>query len=164
VPPAGPLGAIVGGPVFHILGKFRSGSGAVPLVNTQSAVIGVDTAANEPGGYPVWIGPFLDAAMHTANPRTLDYVGTATWSASETPLSATAGCLVVDFTLGTGVAVMNNPLPVGLGSLIDATGKPSPQARKLQDAISTAVNGTVSQAASTPPIDSVLSSVLGGLL
>lgn len=48
VPRVGPLGALVGGPIYHITGDFV-GAGAA-LVNSGSAVIGVDTAAGEPNG------------------------------------------------------------------------------------------------------------------
>lgn len=158
VPSTGPLGAIVGGPVYHITGTFRDDA----LINTASAVIGVDTAADEPNGYPVWVQPFVSAPMHVAKPRTLDFVGTATWSASESPLGA-SGCLVVDFMLGTGVAVLNNPLPVGLGALIDATGQPNPEMAKLYAAVDDAVGPVLDSVTSQPVVDEVLTTVLDGL-
>ena len=115
VPRVGPVGALVGGPIYHITGDFVGGGSA--LLNTATAVIGVDTAADEPNGYPVWIQPFVSSPAHVTTPRTMDFIGTATWSASETPLSAAGGCLTVDFLLGAGVALYNNPLPVGFGTL-----------------------------------------------
>ena len=127
VPGVGPLEAIVGGPVYSIRGKF-TGSGN-PVANISSAVVGLDTAADEPNGYPVWISPFV-SGVRTGAPKTMDFLGTATWSASEAPVPVLGGCLVVDFMLGTGVAVYDNPLPVGLGSLIDVVGKPSPSSRR----------------------------------
>ena len=159
VPSVGPLGAIVGGPVYHVRGDFTGA--ATPLVNTASAVIGVDTATDEPNGYPVWVQPFVSAPMHAAKPRTMDYVGTATWSASESPVAS--GCLVVDFLVGTGVAVFNNPLPVGLGSLIDAVGEPSPEAAALSGAVDAAVADVVGQVTSDPQVDAVLGTVLDAL-
>jgi hypothetical protein len=157
VPPVGPLAAIVGGPVYHIQGTFQDGA----LANIASAVIGVDTATDEPNGYPVWIEPFISSPTHVGTPRTMDFVGTATWSASESPILTS--CLVVDFMLGTGVAVFNNPLPVGLGTLIDAIGQPSPAAQKLSDAVNTAITTVVDLVGSAPVIDSVLGTLLDGL-
>ena len=152
VPAVGPLGAIVGGPLYHVTGKFNSDA----LVNTASTVIGVDTAADEPNGYPVWVAPFL-SGIHTAHPRTMDFLGTGTWSASETPVLA--GCLVVDFLLGTGVAVYNNPLPVGIGTVFDPLAKPTPAAEQLTDAINTAVDDVVSQVSANPTVSSLLNQV-----
>ncbi len=157
VPAVGPLGALVGGPIYHIVGKFTPGA----LVNTASAVIGVDTATDEPHGYPVWISPFVSAG-HTTSARTMDFLGTATWSASETALGAD-GCLVIDFMLGTGVAVFNNPLPVGLGTLIDLVGNPNPAAATLTAAVDTALSDALSSAATLPVVDTVLATILGAL-
>jgi len=152
VPAVGPLAALVGGPLYHITGTFKSNA----LVNTASAVIGVDTAADEPHGYPIWISPFL-SPIHTAKPTTLDFLGTATWSASESPILQ--GCLVVDFMLGAGVAVYNNPLPVGLGTIFDPLAQPTPAAEQLTDAVNDAVNQVVGQATSNPTVNSLLTQV-----
>lgn len=150
VPAVGPLGLIAGGPVYHILGKFASGA----LSNTTSAVIGVDTAADEPNGYPVWIEPFL-ASGHTTAANNFDFMGTATWSASETPLLGS--CLVTDFMLGTGVVLLNNPFPaVGLGTIFDPLAKPSPAAEKLTDAVNAAVGQVVGQASANPTVSALL--------
>ncbi len=158
VPAAGPLAALTSGPVYHIQGKFNDGA----LVNTASALIGVDTATDEPNGYPVWVEPFISAPTHVAKPKTMDFVGTATWQASETSLGAT-GCLVVDFLAGTGVAVFNNPLAVGLGTLIDSIGQPNPEMRKLYTAVDEAVGPAVDSATSLPVVDEVLTTVLDAL-
>jgi hypothetical protein len=157
VPSVGPLGALVGGPIFHITGKFAPDA----LVNTATAVIGVDTATDEPHGYPVWISPFVSAG-HTTSAKTMDFLGTATWSASETPVGAD-GCLVVDFMLGAGVAVFNNPLPVSLGTLIDLVGNPNPAAATLTAAVDTALSDALTSAATLPVIDTVLATILGAL-
>ena len=121
-------------------------------------MIGVDTAADEPNGYPVWISPFI-SGVRTGAPKTMDFLGTATWSASETPILA--GCLVVDFMLGTGVAIYDNPLPVGLGSLIDVVGTPSPQLEALQDV---GRHGRLSGSSTTVTSNPIVDSLLGGLL
>ena len=123
-------------------------------------MIGVDTAADEPNGYPVWISPFI-SGIHAGAPKTMDFLGTATWSASESPILA--GCLVVDFMLGTGVAIYDNPLPVGLGTLIDAVGTPSPELEALQASVDTAVQGVLDQVTSNPAVDSLLTDLLGAL-
>ncbi|MEV7396695.1 hypothetical protein [Aeromicrobium sp. NPDC092404] len=150
VPTAGPLGALAGGPVYHVTGKFSSNA----LVNTASAVVGVDTATDEPNGYPVWIQPFVSSPMHVAKPRTMDFLGTGTWSASETPIGQ--GCLVVDLLVGTGVAVYNNPLPVGLGTIFDPLATPSPEAQKLTDAVSDAADSVVATVTADPTVSSLL--------
>jgi hypothetical protein len=157
VPRVGALGAIVGGPVYHIVGKFGPGA----LANTTSAVIGVDTAADEPKGYPVWVEPFLSAG-HVAAAKTFDFLGTATWSASESSLGA-LGCLSVNFMLGTGVAVLNNPLNVGLGSIFDTAAQPSPEAQSLTDAVNDAVDTVVGTATSDPTVDSLLTQLTAAL-
>ena len=153
VPRVGVLGTIVGGPLYHIVGKFGSGA----IANTTSALIGVDTAVDEPHGYPVWIEPFL-SGTHATAAKTMDFLGTATWSASETSLGS-LGCLVVDFMAGTGVAVLNNPLPVGLGTVFDPLTTPSPAAENLTDAVNDAVDQVVGQAAANPTVSALLTQV-----
>jgi hypothetical protein len=157
VPRVGALGAIVGGPVYHIVGKFGPGA----LANTTGAVIGVDTAADEPNGYPAWIEPFLSGSR-LATAKTFDFLGTATWSASESSLGS-LGCLSVNFMLGTGVAVLNNPLNVGLGSIFDTAAQPSPEAQSLTDAVNDAVDTVVGTAASDPTVDSLLTQLTAAL-
>ncbi len=154
VPRVGPLGALVGGPIYHIVGKFNSDA----LVNTASAVIGLDTAVGEPNGYPVWVEPFISTPTHVAKPRTMDFLGTGTWSASESPIGA--GCLVVDFLLGTGVALFNNPLPVGLGTIFDPLAQPSPAAQQLTDTVNDAIEQVTDQVATNPAVASLLDQVL----
>jgi hypothetical protein len=157
VPKAGALGAIVGGPVYHIVGKFGPGA----TVNTTGAVIGVDTAADEPNGYPAWIEPFL-SGTRLATAKTFDFLGTATWSASESSLGA-LGCLSVNFMLGTGVAVLNNPLNVGLGTIFDPLATPNPAAQQLTDTVNDAVDKVVSSVTSNPTVDALLGELLAAL-
>jgi hypothetical protein len=159
VPRVGPLGAIVGGPVYSIFGDFKGAT--TPLVNTASAVIGVDTAADEPNGYPVWIEPFLSSPNHVANAKTMDYLGTATWSASESPLGA--GCLVVDFMLGTGVAIFDNPLAYGLNDLIEPISVPTPAVRYVMDTVDQAVVAVTDLVTANPVVSSVLTDIIGSL-
>jgi hypothetical protein len=123
-------------------------------------VIGVDTAADEPNGYPVWISPFI-SGVHTGAPKTMDFLGTATWSANETPVLA--GCLVVDFMLGTGVAIYDNPLPIGLHSLIDPIGTPSPQLEALQETVDTTVQQVLDTVTTNPVVESLLGTLVGSL-
>ena len=157
IPSVGPLGTIAGGPLFHITGKFAQGA----LANTASAIIGVDSAADEPNGYPVWVEPFL-ASGHVNSPSTMDFLGTATWSASETNIPL-VGCLVTDLMVGTGVALYNNPLPVGFGTLLDPLYKPSAAADKLLTEINAAVQGVVDQASANPTVAALLGQLLGAL-
>jgi hypothetical protein len=159
VPAAGPLGTIAGGPLFHITGKFRKQSEGA-ILDTASAVLGADTAANEPNGYPVWLEPFI-AAGATATPHTMDFLGTATWSATETNLLG--NCLVVDFMLGTGVAVFNNPLPVGLGTLFGPLYKPSPAGEQLNNALSAAIQQATDPVTTNPTVAALLAQLLGAL-
>jgi hypothetical protein len=157
VPAVGPVAALVGGPVFHIEGKFN-GLASV-LVNTAAAVIGADTAYGEPTGYPLWVEPFL-SPTHVAAPKTMDFLGTATWQASETPLGS-SGCFVLDFMLGAGVAIYDNPTPVGFGDLLNPLYNPYPGiAANVMTAVNTAVQNTVDDAASNPTVDSVLTQIL----
>jgi hypothetical protein len=156
IPSVGPLGTIASGPIFHITGKFA----AAPLANLASAVIGLDTAANEPNGYPVWVEPFLGAG-HVNSPKTMDFLGTATWSASETPLLG--NCLVIDFMLGTGVALYNNPLPVGFGTLLSKLYQPSAASEKLLNEINAAVQKVVDTAGTNPTVAALLAQLLGAL-
>ncbi len=159
VPRVGPLGAIVGGPVYSIFGDFKGAT--TPLVNTASAVIGVDTAADEPNGYPIWIEPFLSSPNHVANAKTMDYLGTATWSASESPIGA--GCLVVDFMLGTGVAIFDNPLAYGFEDLVDSISTPNPTIRYVMDTVDQAVVSVIDQVTANPVVSSVLTDIIGSL-
>jgi hypothetical protein len=158
VPRAGAAGALVGGPIYHIEGQFAGGT---TLVNTSAAVIGVDTAEDEPNGYPIWIEPFLSSPAHVEVARTMDFIGTATWSASETNLGA-LGCLVVDFMLGAGVAIYNNPLPVGFGD-IPIWDPQSPAVQELMAQVNAAVQDTVDDVASNPTVDGLLNQILGAL-
>ncbi len=157
VPAVGPLGAITGGPIYHVTGKFKAGA----LINTASAIIGADTAFDEPNGYPVWVEPFLSTPAHVATPKTLDFIGTATWSASEGPLAPGIGCLTFDLLLGTGVAIFDNPLPVGFGTVFDPVDNPSPAAEKLTDAVNEAVDLVVGQASTNPAVESLLNQIVG---
>jgi hypothetical protein len=153
VPRAGPLGALVGGPVYHITGDFV---GAAPvLVNTATAIIGADTAAGEPNGYPVWVSPFV-SGIHAAAPRTMDFLGTATWSASETPITG-LGCLTVDFLLGAGVAIYNSPLDATLGTL--PIWAPSPEAAAVVDQLDAAIADAAGQATADPTVAALLEQI-----
>lgn len=161
VPAAGPAGPLASGPLYQITGSFASKT-ATPLVNTASTVIGVDTSAGEPNGYPVWVSPFL-SPLHTASPKTMEFLGTATWSASEKPLSSLGGCTVVDYMLGTGVAVYNNPTGVTLSYLTSQLFKPSPAAASLTRQIDGAVQNVVTQASSNPAVNQVLTGITAAL-
>lgn len=159
VPRIGPVGALVGGPIYHIKGDFTGAT--APLVNTSSAVIGVDTAADEPNGYPVWVQPFVSTPGNVTAAKTMDFIGTATWSASETSLGGGL-CLSVNFMLGTGVALFNNPLPVGFGDL-PIWDPQAPEVRALVEAVNSAVQGAVDTVTADPTVNDLLEQVLGAL-
>jgi len=159
VPRVGPAGALVGGPIYHIEGDFVGTAPA--LVNTSTAVIGVDTAADEPNGYPIWVEPFLSTPAHTTVARTMDFIGTATWSASETPVTG-VGCLTVDFLLGAGVAIYNNPLPIGFGD-IPIWDPQSPEVQALMAQINAAVQDAVNQVTGNPTVNDLLTQITDAL-
>lgn len=159
VPPAGALGAIVGGPLYHITGKFNSDG---TLANTAAAVIGLDTAVDEPNGYPVWIEPFISSPTHAGTPRTMDFLGTGTWSASQAPVAG-AGCLITDFVLGTGVALFNNPLPVGLGTVFDPAAQRNAAAEQLTDKVNEALADATEEVTSNPTVASLLAQLTAAL-
>lgn len=154
VPAVGPLAAIASGPVYHITGKFTGGS------STASAVIGVDTAADQPNGYPVWLSPFT--GIHAASPKTMDFLGTASWTASETSLGS-LGCFTVDFMLGTGVAIYNNSLPVGFGTLLSPAFDATPASDQLNAQIDSAVQTVVTTVSANPVVSGVLNTLLASL-
>ncbi|EFQ84245.1 hypothetical protein HMPREF0063_10961 [Aeromicrobium marinum DSM 15272] len=156
VPQVGPLGALVGGPLYLIKGRFNDDA----LANVATAPIGVDTATNEPNGYPVWVQPFL-SGINTTEPRTMEYLGTGTWSASESPLGQ--GCLVVNFLLGTGVALFDNPLPVGLGTLLDPLSEPNAAAAELNASVSDLVDQVTSEVTTLPVVADLLDQIVGFL-
>lgn len=159
VPRIGAVGALVGGPIYHITGDFVGGG--TPLLNTASAVIGVDTAADEPNGLPVWIQPFVSTPSHVTNPRTMDFLGTATWSASETPIG-TSGCTTVDFMLGAGVALYNNPLPIGFGTL-PIWDPQAPEVAALIDQIDAAIAAALGSVTSDPTVAALLEQITGSI-
>jgi hypothetical protein len=161
VPAAGPLAALTGGPIFNITGDFVGST--TPLINTASAAIGVDTAADEPNGYPVWVEPFLSSPTHVAKPKRMDYLGTATWSASETPVAPGLGCISVDFLLGTGVAIFDNPLGVGFDDLMDPVSHPNAQFRTVMSAVDDAAGTAIDDASANPVVADVLAQVVGAL-
>lgn len=156
VPTAGPLGALVGGPVYSVTGDFVGST--APLINTASAVIGADTAIDAPSGSPVWVSPFLDSP-NVATPKTMDFLGTGTWSASEGPILGT-GCLSVNFLLGTGVAVHDNPLHVGLQDALDLATQPNPQMALFLDKVETAVTQVTDMVTTNPLVASTLDQIL----
>lgn len=156
VPRAGAVGALVGGPIYHIEGNF-DGAGD-PLVNTSTAVIGADTSPGEPNGYPVWVEPFLSTPANSIAARTMDFLGTATWSASQT--SILTSCLVIDFMLGAGVAIYDNPLPVGLGDL-GVWDPQSPEVVALISQVDAAVQDGVDQVVGNPVVGDLLDQVVG---
>ena len=161
VPAVGPLAALVGGPVFSIEGDFVGAT--APLVNSASAVIGVDTAADEPHGYPIWIEPFVSSPTHVASPKRMDYLGTATWSASETPVLPGLGCISVNFMLGTGVAIFDNPVRIGFDELVDVATRPNPAVRSVIVAVDAAANQALADVTANPTVAALLEQVVGSL-
>ncbi len=159
VPRVGAVGALVGGPIYHITGDFVGAS--APILNTATAVIGADTAAGEPNGLPVRVQPFLSSPPHIASPRTMQFLGTATWSASETSLGA-LGCLSVNFMLGAGVAVFDSPIPLDLGAL-PIWDPADPAVAALVDSIDAAIAEALGGVTSDPTVSALLEQITGAL-
>ncbi len=156
VPRAGAVGALVGGPIYHIEGDFDGA--ASNILNTSTAVIGADTSPGEPNGYPVWVEPFLSGPANSVVARTMDFLGTATWSAQQTSIANL--CLVVDFMVGTGVAIYDNPLPVGFGDL-GVWDPQSPEVAALIGQVDAAVQDGVDQITSNPIVSDLLDQAIG---
>jgi hypothetical protein len=91
----------------------------------------------------------------------MDFIGTATWSASETPVTG-VGCLTVDFLLGAGVAIYNNPLPIGFGDL-PIWDPQDPAVAGLIQQINAAIQGAVDQVATNPTVADLLDQITGAL-
>lgn len=106
----------------------------------------------------MWVEPFVSTPTHATAARSMDFLGTATWSASETP-SALLGCTTVDFLLGAGVAIYNNPLPVGFGNL-SVWDPAAPEVAALTAQVNAAVAGAVTQVVSDPTVSATLAQVL----
>ena len=155
IPVVGPLGAVVGGPIWSIKGTFPA---AQTVASVATAVIGIDTAADEPNGYPIWVQPFV-SGINVGAPKKMDFLGTATWTAAETNLGP-LGCLVTDLMLGTGVAVYNSPLGFSLQD-VPALWDDTPAGDSLVAAIDTALQSVINSAASNPTVDGVLNQILG---
>jgi len=146
--------AVVGGPIWAIKGAFPA-SGA--LANVATAIVGIDTAADEPNGYPIWVQPFV-SGINVGAPKKMDFLGTATWTAAETNLGP-FGCLVTDLMLGTGVAVYNSPLGFSLQD-VPALWDDTPAGDSLVAAIDTALQSAVNSVVSNPQVDGVLNQIL----
>lgn len=157
VPKVGALGAIAGGPVQLVRGTFAKDA----LLNTGSAVVGADTANGEPNGYPVWVNPFL-SGVNVTKARTMEFLGTGTWSASETPIPG-LGCITVDLLLGTGVAVYDNPLSASLKTLTDPLTASNPDAARLAAGVDDAVQQVTTRVTSDPTVSKLLTDLVGQL-
>ena len=156
VSPADSLG--IGGPIYHIRGDF-SGPTLLAMNNTLA---GVNTLSGEPNGYPVWIealGLAGSPLLGDNTPaKTMDFLGTALWSASETP--TVIGCTTVDFMLGTGVAVYNAPADVFTALPLWT---PNPGAEAVKTAIDSAVADVVAQVTTNPVVAGLLEQVVGAV-
>jgi hypothetical protein len=158
LPTAAGLEALgVGGPIWHIKGDFQTlASPTAPVTAISTAARGVDVS---PGETPLASASLLvTGAPHVVAPRTTDFIGTANWTMNETSLGA-LGCLSIGGFLGAGVALNNNPLPIGFGNL--PIWKTSPALDSLNAAITSAVQGVVDQATTLPVVADLLTQILG---
>jgi hypothetical protein len=157
VPSPGPLGALVGGPVRNVSATFPVGPSYSPIT---TAALGVDTAAGEPNGLPIWIEPIV-SGVNASKTQNIDFIGTLVGDTVldiAVPVSTT--CIRLGGFIGAGVAVVNNPLPVGLKDLFDPLTTPNPALAPLVDAVGTAVDSAVDSATTNPAVAGLLSSLL----
>ncbi len=117
--------------------------------------------ADEPNGYPVWLSPFVSGINAATVAESMDFLGTAEWSASETPLGD-EGCLTTGFMLGTGVAVYNSPLAFRIGHL-PIVWEDIPAAGALMGTIDAAVQDAAAQLGEAPLVGELLDTILGAL-
>jgi hypothetical protein len=159
-PTAAGLDALgVGGKVWHIEGDFQGpASPLLTPVRTETVLAGVDVS---PGDAKNLITPeaLLTAPLRTVSPRTMDFLGTATWTASETNIAG--ACLTVDFALGAGVAINNNPLPIGWGTL--PIWAENANAASLTAAINAAIVSATTQVTTNPTVAALLEQILGAV-
>lgn len=161
VPTPGALGTLVGGPIYSVSGKFNTANGE----SVSSAILGVDTAAGEPNGYPVWINPLI-SGINSAKASNIDFLGTLVGGA---PLAnivtdlGSLGCLRVGSFLGTGVAILNNPFTVGLKDVFDPLTTPNPAVNELVDSIGTAADEVVDSVLTAPLVADLLGTIIAEL-
>ena len=169
VPAVAGLDALgVGGPIFHIDGRFKTPAlvglgGTLAGVTVDAAGLRREVTVPPTVEDPVLSAHYLlDAATAIKVPKMkkMDYLGTATWAASETDASI-LGCVVVDFMLGIGVQLNNNPLPIGFGNI--PIWKQSPGAAALMASINAAVANVVGQVTGNPTVAGILAQITGQL-
>lgn len=160
IPTAAGLDALgVGGKVWNIEGEFR---GVTPVVHLAGALAGAESSTSVPllDADLLEVHRLLDAAAAIGDPRVpreMDFLGTAMWSASETAVPL-VGCLTVDFMIGVGVNLLNNPLPVGLGDL--PIWAENPSAAALMAAVDGALADAVAEVTANPIVADVLDRIL----
>jgi hypothetical protein len=156
VPTPGVLGALVGGPVRNVYANF-------PFDATTTALLGVDTAAGEPNGLPVWVEPLI-SGVNASKTRNIDFIGTlAGDTVADIALPLGSSCIHIGGFIGAGVAVINNPLPVGLKDVFDPLTTPNPALAPLVDAVSTAVDSAVDSVATNPTVADLLGQILAAV-
>ena len=158
------LGA--GGPIFNIQGQFAD----APLVQLNGTLVGADVSTDtfdqgvtEAVEQPLLSAHYLlDAASALATPplKSMDYIGTATWAASETD-TVILGCLVVDFMLGVGVSINNSILPLGWGTL--PIWDENPAAASLTSALNLAIADAATQVTTNPTVAGLLDQITTAL-
>jgi hypothetical protein len=167
IPSAAGLEALgVGGPIMHIDARTPS-----PLLGLNGVLAGaaVDADGLDRGLTETYEAPLidahylLDAADALTAPyqlRKFDYIGTANWAASETD-TVVLGCLVVDFALGIGIQLNNNPLPIGFHNL--PLWAENPAAANLWTQINAAVSTLLGTVTTNPTVAALLEQITGQL-
>ncbi len=106
-------GLVPSGPLYSIKADYR-GPGTSAPINLHTPAIGVSTAPDEPNGLPAWIAPVSGVPL--GSDAVMDFLGFASWSASETCDETV--CSGVDTMLGIGVGLFSaQPLPLSFADI-----------------------------------------------
>ncbi len=148
----------VGGPLFYL-----KASGPRPLgFNLWLHALGVDTDEDAPSGLPAWVLP-VDG-VRTMAPRTFEFIGTGSWSSSETSLGPTA-CFVQGGFTGIGVGLSNNPLKLGLDGLVrNLNPVLVPLVKPLMAQVNLAVAQLTGEVTANPTIQDLIAQVVEAVL
>jgi hypothetical protein len=153
----------VGGPVKRVTGHWPQGAGSHTITP-----LSVDTAADEPNGLPVWL-PVVSGTGPALPDHSIDFAGLGTVVTTEQciapiPILAPQGAVIgFGLLLGTGVALFDNPLPIGLDDIPLIWDHQDPQVIALRDQVSAAINSVTTQVLANSTVQSVLDQVIAAI-
>jgi hypothetical protein len=154
LPVAGAPTSLPVGDVFHV---ETVGS----LAGVFATVIGASTEEDAPTGLPVWVAP-VDGVPLVESPERFEFLGTGSWSSTYNDLVIT--CLNTSTVIGVGVALVNNPLPLGLGDLVRNTNPlVAPVLRAVMAQVNLAVGELTGELTANPTVQGLLEQVLGAV-